>query len=175
MSDPAILAAALVDTLIARGLTIATAESCTGGLVAAALTDMAGSSAAVYGGFVTYANEAKTAMIGVPPDLIAAHGAVSEQVSRAMAEGARREAGTDVAIAITGIAGPGGGSAEKPVGLVHFACATSAGTAHIERRFGDIGRAQVRRASTLAALELALAHVAALGRTAGDGTRTRPP
>jgi nicotinamide-nucleotide amidase len=146
--------------LIEARMTIATAESCTGGLIAAALTEIPGSSAAVYGGFVTYANEAKVAMIGVPERLIAGHGAVSAQVARAMAEGARRTALVDLAIAVTGIAGPDGGSAEKPVGLVHLACATAAGTSHVERRFGAIGRQEVRAATVRAALELAIACIA---------------
>ena len=150
------LADKVIRTLVERGLTIATAESCTGGLIAGALTEIPGSSAAVWGGFVTYANEAKVRSIGVPQALLDAHGAVSEPVARAMAEGARRTAGTDVAVAVTGIAGPDGGSAEKPVGLVHFACATADGTRHLERRFGPIGRGAVREASVGAALTLVL-------------------
>jgi nicotinamide-nucleotide amidase len=150
------LADRLIGALIKLGWTVVTAESCTGGLIAAALTEIPGSSAAVYGGFVTYANAAKSRMIGVPPELIEAHGAVSSEVALAMAEGARASAGVDLAIAVTGIAGPDGGSAEKPVGLVHFACATGIGTRLMERRFGDIGRQQVRVAAADAALELAL-------------------
>src|SRR5690606_36133902 len=123
------------DRLLSAGHMMVTAESCTGGLVAAALTSVAGSSAILHGGFVTYANAAKTAMIGVPAALIDRHGAVSEQVARSMAEGARKTAGVDLAIAITGIAGPGGGSDEKPLGLVHFGLATADGTAHREERF----------------------------------------
>jgi nicotinamide-nucleotide amidase len=95
-------------------------------------------------------------MIGVPAELIAAHGAVSEQVARAMAEGARQTAGTDVAVAVTGIAGPSGGSEAKPVGLVHFACATATGTVHREQRFGPISRSAIRAGSVAAALQLAL-------------------
>ena len=115
------LAKSVNDHLRDAGHMMATAESCTGGLVAAALTAVPGSSDILFGGYVTYANRAKIEMIDVPDDLIAHHGAVSEPVARAMAEGARRTAGVDLAIAITGVAGPGGGSVEKPVGLVHFA------------------------------------------------------
>jgi nicotinamide-nucleotide amidase len=161
MLDDAIrqAAAQLIGLLLDRKMTIATAESCTGGLVAGALTEIPGSSGAVYGGFVTYANEAKVTMIGVDEAMIAEHGAVSAHVARAMAEGARNTAMVDIAIAVTGIAGPGGGSEAKPVGLVHFACATAAGTSHVERRFGSLGRQGIRQASVKAALELALACV----------------
>lgn len=152
-------AAAFLDRARAAGATVATAESCTGGLVAGLLTEIAGSSDVVDRGFVTYSNAAKTAMLGVSEDLLAAHGAVSEPVARAMAEGALARAGTTLAVAITGIAGPGGGSAAKPVGLVHFALAAAGGTIHAERRFGDRGRAAVREAAVdqaLALLEAAL-------------------
>ena len=152
-------AAKLIGELIDRGLSIAIAESCTGGLIVGALTEVPGSSATVYGGFVTYANEAKVTMIGVNEGLLAEHGAVSAAVARAMAEGARRTAMVDIAIAVTGIAGPGGGSDDKPVGLVHMACATVSGTTHVERRFGSVGRSAVREATVKAALELALACV----------------
>ncbi|NDV88160.1 nicotinamide-nucleotide amidohydrolase family protein [Aurantimonas aggregata] len=166
------LAAAVIERYAAANLTIATAESCTGGMVAAALTDIAGSSAAFDRGFVTYSNAAKMAMLGVADAALAAHGAVSEEVAREMAEGARRLAGVDVAVSITGIAGPGGGSATKPVGLVHFACAGSAGTLHREERFGDTGRAGIRLASTAVALEMLLDalpdQVAAAGSTVGS-------
>lgn len=117
----------------ARGWKLATAESCTGGMVAAALTALAGSSRVVERGFVTYSNESKTEMLGVPAALIAAHGAVSEQVARAMAEGALSHSRAQVALAITGIAGPGGGTTDKPVGLVHLAVAAKDG-ATIHRR-----------------------------------------
>ena len=150
------LAHRVIDTLAARHQMIATAESCTGGLIAATLTEIAGSSAAVYGGFVTYANRAKIELIGVEEELIERWGAVSESVARAMAEGARETAEVDVAVAVTGIAGPGGGSADKPVGLVYLACATATGTRVIERRFGDIGRQGVREATVQAALDLVL-------------------
>lgn len=161
MFDDAIRKAAahLIGTLLDRKMTIVTAESCTGGLIVSALTEIPGSSGAVYGGFVTYANGAKVRMIGVDETLIADHGAVSAQVARAMAEGARHTAGADIAIAVTGVAGPGGGSEAKPVGLVHLACATTAGISHVERRFGDLGRQGIREATVKAALELALACV----------------
>lgn len=140
----------------ARGLWLATAESCTGGLVAGALTEIAGSSAAVGRGFVTYANDAKRELLGVPADVLATHGAVSESVVRAMAEGALRAARADLAVAITGIAGPGGGSADKPVGLVWFSTATADGVHSTERRFGDAGRSAVRMAAVRTALQLLL-------------------
>ena len=148
-------AAALLRAYGQRGLKIATAESCTGGLVAALLTEIAGSSAVVERGFVTYSNEAKTELIGVPAGLIAAHGAVSEPVARAMAEGALRHSHADVAVAITGIAGPGGATAAKPVGLVHFGLARrGAAVLHLERRYGDLGREMVRRRALEDALGL---------------------
>ena len=157
IEDAALLARAeaLVRAYAAANRTIATAESCTGGLVAGLLTSVPGSSAVVERGFVTYSNAAKTDLVGVPVDLIAAHGAVSEPVARAMAEGALGRSRADAAVAITGIAGPGGGSADKPVGLVHFAlAATGAPTRAVERRFGDPGRAEIRRLSVEQALEL---------------------
>ena len=146
MFSPALVqrAAALIRRYEAEGLRIVTAESCTGGLVAALLTEVPGSSAVVERGFVTYSNEAKAEMLGVPADLIAAQGAVSEAVARAMAEGALARSRADVALAITGIAGPGGATASKPVGLVHFAVARAGGTRHLERRYGDAGRMGVR-------------------------------
>lgn len=143
-------------TLVARGQMIVTAESCTGGLIAGALTDVPGSSDAVHGGFITYANEAKIEMIGVPAELIAAHGAVSDEVARAMAEGALNTAGVAVAIAVTGIAGPGGGTEGKPVGLVYFAAATPDGVTSRVERFGDAGRQQVREMSIVRALDLVI-------------------
>jgi nicotinamide-nucleotide amidase len=149
----------------ARSLTLTTAESCTGGLVAAALTDIAGASDVFDRGFVTYSNDAKRKLLGVPKDLLERHGAVSAEVAAAMADGARREAGADAAIAITGIAGPGGGSAAKPVGLVYIACiAGDLKPVVREFRFGDPGRDQVRRRSVLAALALLDACVTARGR-----------
>lgn len=156
--DPALydLALSVNRTLREAGMSLVTAESCTGGLIAGALTAVPGSSDIFHGGFVTYSNAAKTAMIGVPEDLIALHGAVSPEVARAMAEGARRAGRTDLAVSVTGVAGPGGGSVEKPVGLVHFGLASATATVHVERRFGDIGRDAVRAASVRTALEMVL-------------------
>lgn len=147
-------AAELLAMSLERGFTVATVESCTGGLVGGALTAIAGSSSMVQGGLITYSNEAKTALAGVPRALIEQHGAVSEPVARAMAEGARARLDADFAVSITGVAGPGGGSVEKPVGLVHFACAGSSGTRHRERRFGEQSRDEIRRLSILEALDL---------------------
>ena len=148
-------AEALIKHCLTLGLKVVTAESCTGGLVAGALTGVAGSSAVVDRGFVTYSNEAKADMLGVDPNLIKQDGAVSESVARAMAEGALLRSLANIAVSITGIAGPGGGSDLKPVGLVHFACARKGfPTLHCERRFGDIGRDQVRAASILQAFDL---------------------
>jgi nicotinamide-nucleotide amidase len=148
-------AATLLAHLRTRGLTVATAESCTGGLVAAALTAIPGSSDVVDRGFVTYSNDAKVDMLGVPAALIATHGAVSEPVARAMAEGALRASTAGVTVSLTGIAGPGGGSAGKPVGLVHLAAARRGGpTLHLERRYGDLGRAGIREAALRDALDL---------------------
>jgi nicotinamide-nucleotide amidase len=140
----------------AHGLTITTAESCTGGLIAALITEIPGSSEIFMRGVVTYANAAKIDMLGVPAALIATHGAVSEEVARAMAEGARRATQADIALAATGIAGPGGGSTEKPVGLVHLACATRTGTTHARHHFtGD--RSAVRLQAAAAALAMVCA------------------
>jgi nicotinamide-nucleotide amidase len=148
-------AATLLKAYEQRRLKIATAESCTGGLVVALLTEIAGSSAVVERGFVTYSNEAKTELIGVPESLIVAHGAVSEPVARAMAEGALRHSRADVTVAITGIAGPGGATDTKPVGLVHFGLARrGAAVLHLERRYGDLGREAVRRRAVEDALGL---------------------
>lgn len=138
----------------ARGLKIATAESCTGGLVAGLLTEIAGSSDVFERGFVTYSNQAKQDLLGVPAEMLTRYGAVSEPVARAMASGALRNSRAQLAVAVTGIAGPGGGSAEKPVGLVHFAVAQDESVLHRECRFGDIGRSEVRLASIKAALEM---------------------
>ena len=148
-------AAVLIDRFRAAGLKVATAESCTGGLVAALLTEIPGSSAVVERGFVVYSNDAKVDLLGVPPATLAAHGAVSETTARAMAEGAIAASRADVAVSVTGIAGPDGGSAEKPVGLVWFGCARKGrDVVTREARFGDIGRAAVRLASVGVALEL---------------------
>jgi nicotinamide-nucleotide amidase len=149
------VSAALLDRLRAANLKLATAESCTGGLVAGVLTEIAGSSDVVERGFVTYSNAAKMEQLGVPAAMLAEHGAVSEPVARAMAEGALAHSHADVAVSITGIAGPGGGSAAKPVGLVHIAAAKRGGAVvHRECRFGDIGRSPVRLASVEAVLQL---------------------
>jgi nicotinamide-nucleotide amidase len=151
------LAARVLVVCRARGWMLATAESCTGGLVAAHLTAIAGSSDVVERGFVTYSNEAKSELLGVSSELISAHGAVSREVAVAMATGAIARSRAAVAVSITGIAGPGGGSALKPVGLVHLAVATrDDAVSQIERRYGDIGRGAVRRAATIDALHLIL-------------------
>ncbi|MFV0280097.1 MAG: CinA family protein [Rhodoblastus sp.] len=139
----------------AAKLQIATAESCTGGLVAGLITEIAGSSAVLERGFVVYSNAAKMGMLGVAAETLAAVGAVSEAVSREMAAGALERSRADVCVSITGIAGPGGGTADKPVGLVHFSCARrDHPIVHVERRFGDIGRSAVRRAAIEQALDL---------------------
>jgi len=152
------LAAQVLDACRARGLMLATAESCTGGLVAVALTDIPGSSDVVERGFVTYSNEAKAEMLGVPLPLIEAHGAVSEPVARAMAEGALAHSRAQLAVAVTGVAGPGGGTAAKPEGLVHFACARrDTPTAHARIALGALGRDRVRAASVIQALGMLLA------------------
>jgi nicotinamide-nucleotide amidase len=148
-------AAELLDDLRKAGVKLATAESCTGGLIAGVLTEIPGSSDVVERGFVTYSNAAKSQMLGVSERLLAEHGAVSREVALAMAEGALAHSGADVSVAVTGVAGPGGGSALKPVGLVHFAAARRGGpTLHEEFRFGDIGRSQIRLKSVEAGLVL---------------------
>jgi nicotinamide-nucleotide amidase len=157
MTDAELLdaARALLDLCRERELAIAAAESCTGGLLAATLTEIPGSSDVFDRGFVTYSNGAKQAMLGVPPATLAAHGAVSRETAEAMATGALIRAGVDLAVSITGIAGPGGGLPNKPVGLVHFAAAARGGRRiHQERRFGDIGRTPVRQASVAQALAM---------------------
>ncbi|MFG1357917.1 CinA family protein [Xanthobacter pseudotagetidis] len=154
-AETAVRAEAVLAAFRAKGLMLATVESCTGGLVAGALTAIAGSSDVVERGFVTYSNRAKSELVGVPEALLAAHGAVSEETARAMAEGALARAPVAAAVSITGVAGPGGGSAEKPVGLVHFGCAVTGGeTAHRRMLFGDLGRDEIRRRSVLVALDL---------------------
>jgi nicotinamide-nucleotide amidase len=148
-------ARALLDLCRARKLTIAAAESCTGGLLAATLTEIPGSSDVFDRGFVTYSNAAKTAMLDVPADLIATFGAVSRETAQAMASGALARSGVDLAVAITGIAGPGGAMPGKPVGLVHLAAASrDGGRSHQARQFGDLGRAVVRQESVRAALAM---------------------
>lgn len=145
----------VLDLCRARGLTISTAESCTGGLVAGALTDIAGSSDVVDRGFVTYSNAAKMQVLGVSADTLRAHGAVSEETAREMVAGLIRVAKTSLGVSITGVAGPGGGSAEKPVGLVHFAAQNAKGEIIVRREvFADQDRAGVRRLSVLTALAM---------------------
>jgi nicotinamide-nucleotide amidase len=145
----------LLDTCRRRGLTVATAESCTGGLVSGALTEIPGSSDVVDRGFVTYSDAAKEAMLGVSAAVLERHGAVSRETAEAMAAGALGNSHADLAVAVTGIAGPGGGSAEKPVGLVYFAAAARDGRRiHREKRFGDIGRSTVRAQSVAEALAM---------------------
>lgn len=148
-------AAALLDRLRAEKLHLTTAESCTGGLIAATLTEVPGSSDAIECGFITYSDAAKSALLGVPDAVIARHGAVSRKVAVLMAKGALLRSPADVAVAVTGIAGPGGGSAEKPVGLVHIAAARKGGAArHRECRFGEAGRETIRLKTVAAALAL---------------------
>jgi nicotinamide-nucleotide amidase len=148
-------AAVLLEQCRSQGIKVATAESCTGGMLAALLTSVPGSSDVFDCSFVTYSNEAKKRMLGVSHELIAEHGAVSRECALAMAHGAILESAATLAVSITGVAGPGGGTTAKPVGLVHFACALRNGaTLHREERFGDIGRAGVRTASVEVALEL---------------------
>jgi nicotinamide-nucleotide amidase len=146
----------LVKALRDKNWSLATAESCTGGLLAGAITDVAGSSCVFDRGFVTYSNAAKADMLGIPLELIEQHGAVSEVIARKMAEGALMYSNADISVAITGIAGPGGGSTDKPLGLVHFACATKNKTKHSEVRFGDLGRAVVRQAAVKHAVQMVL-------------------
>ena len=141
----------LATALLARRQTLATAESCTGGLVGAALTGLPGSSAWYLGGVVAYANELKIRLLGVPAEILAAHGAVSLETARAMAAGARAATGADFAVAITGIAGPAGGTPEKPVGLVFIGVAAPHGTATFKHHFSG-SRAEIRQAATEAAL-----------------------
>lgn len=148
------LATRVLQAAEAAGVMAATAESCTGGLIAAALTEIPGASAVVERGFVTYSNEAKTELLGVDPALIAAHGAVSEPVARAMVDGALARSRAQIAVSVTGVAGPGG-SAAKPEGLVHIAAGRAGGDIHHRQcAFGPIGRSQVRLQSARVALEM---------------------
>ena len=148
-------ASALIAAAKAKEYKIVTAESCTGGLVAAAITAIPGASAVLERGFVTYSNEAKTEMLGVPAELIERRGAVSQEVALAMVDGALKNSRADIAVAVTGIAGPDGGSEQKPVGLVHMAAARRGGARlHEEHRFGDIGRNKGQAESAVAALRL---------------------
>jgi len=137
-----------------RGLKVVTAESCTGGLVAATLTAIAGSSDVVERAFVTYANEAKREMLGVPWDALLGHGAVSEPVARAMATGALARSAADIAVSVTGVAGPGGGSSDKPVGLVHLAAVRAGGDPIVERHVFPGDRDSIRRVSVITALAM---------------------
>lgn len=157
MSGPTLRSSAkrVLDLCRAKSLRVATAESCTGGLVAGALTEIAGSSDVVDRGFVTYSNAAKHAMLGVPYATLERYGAVSAETAIAMAEGALNNSLAELTVAITGIAGPGGGTKQKPVGLVHFAAARRGGR-HIARKrlYGNIGRSRVRQRSVTEALKL---------------------
>jgi nicotinamide-nucleotide amidase len=146
----------VLDAARGMGLMIATAESCTGGMIASALTAIAGSSDVVERGFVTYTNEAKSEMLGVPAPLIEAHGAVSEPVARAMAEGAVAQSRADLAVSVTGIAGPGGATPTKPVGLVHLAVARKGHATHHTQEVFEGDRAAVREAATVCALDMLL-------------------
>jgi nicotinamide-nucleotide amidase len=166
MFAPALLeqAAEILALARAKGLRIAAAESCTGGLIAALLTSIAGSSDVFERGFVTYSNEAKEDLLDVPTDLIHEHGAVSLQVAMAMADGALKHSLAQIAVSVTGIAGPGGGSADKPVGLVYIATAAlGEETEARELRLGDIGRDTVRLATVEAALALLHARLSGTG------------
>ena len=156
MFDPETLdlATSVLDACRARGWRLAIAESCTGGLVAAALTAIAGSSDVVERGFVTYSNEAKSELLGVPPEVIAAHGAVSAETAAALADGALARAPVDLAVSIVGVAGPGGGSPEKPVGLIHCGLARRGKSPRTERRVFPGDRAAVRGAALRLALRL---------------------
>lgn len=147
----------LLAELRQRKLKITTAESCTGGLIVALLTEIPASSDVVDRGFVTYSNDAKSEMLGIPLSLITSFGAVSREVAIAMAEGALAHARADVSVAVTGVAGPGGGTPAKPVGLVHVAAARRDGTTqHRECRFGAVSRSEIRERTVAAALTLAL-------------------
>jgi len=170
MADQELMEAAraLLDLCRGKGLTLASAESCTGGLLAATLTEIPGSSDVFERGFVTYSNEAKRNMLGVTPMMLAGHGAVSRETAEAMATGVLAHAPVDLAVSITGIAGPSGAVPGKPVGLVYLAAAARSGRMiQHERKYGDIGRAQVRRACVIEALAM-------LGELAAS-ERAKPP
>jgi PncC family amidohydrolase len=162
------LAVRLQEVLLARGLTLVTAESCTGGLIAKLLTDVSGSSGYFRGGIVAYSNEVKIALLDVAADQLEAHGAVSAQVARAMALGALRRLGSSVAVSVTGVAGPGGGSPSKPVGLVYLAVADAMGV-DVRRIVCDGDREANRRSAARAAMELVLERVEG-GQAGGDDT-----
>mgnify|MGYP000865812194 FL=1 len=148
-------AARIIADFSARGLTLATAESCTGGLIIGTLTEISGSSSVVDRGFITYSNQAKIDLLNVQPETLERFGAVSRQTALEMVDGALRQSGADVAVAVTGIAGPGGGSPDKPVGLVHLAAGSAKGIRlHREMRYGDLGRCGIRLATVRTALEL---------------------
>jgi PncC family amidohydrolase len=175
--DPlAVLAERLQVILLRDGRTLATAESCTGGLVAHAITEIGGSSGYFRGGFVTYANDVKRDQLGVGEELLAAHGAVSAQVARAMAEGVRTRLGADLGIAVTGVAGPGGGTPEKPVGLTYVAVADAIGV-DVRRHHWTGDRSSNKRESATAVLELVLERVAGQSpdATSVDPTTTDTP
>ena len=156
-AEIASLATALLAACREAKIMVATAESCTGGLVAGAVTEIAGSSGIFDRGFVTYSNAAKMEMLGVNGATLETYGAVSAPTAIEMARGALEHSRADIAVSITGVAGPGGGTAEKPVGLVHFACARRGGaTAHVERRFGHLSREEIRAASVAQALNMLL-------------------
>ena len=159
--DTLSLAASVLAACRVRDWHVATAESCTGGLVAAALTAIPDASEVVKCGFVTYSNNAKIELLGVPEETIAAHGAISAETAAAMARGAVVRAGVDLAVSVTGIAGPGGGTPEKPLGLVYLGVARKDGAARVERRIFPGDRAAVRQAALTAALELLLAEAGA--------------
>ncbi|MGR9129019.1 CinA family protein [Rhizobium leguminosarum] len=156
------MAEAIVRDFTAAGLMLSTAESCTGGLIAGALTEISGSSAVVDRGFVTYTNTAKIEMLGVQAETLLRFGAVSEETAQQMVHGALFRSRAEIAVAVTGIAGPGGGSAEKPVGLVHLAAKSRAGALiHRKMLYGDIGRSEVRLATIRTALEMVRSLLAA--------------
>ena len=157
-ADILALSEKIIREFSAAGLMVSTAESCTGGLIASALTEISGSSAVVDRGFVTYTNTAKMEMLGVHDEALARFGAVSEETARQMVHGALFRSHADFAVAVTGIAGPGGGSTDKPVGLVHLAAkARTGGLIHREMRYGDIGRDKVRLATVRTALDMLIA------------------
>jgi nicotinamide-nucleotide amidase len=161
-ADITAMAESIIRDFTDAGLMVSTAESCTGGLIAGALTEIAGSSAVVDRGFVTYTNNAKMEMLGVQEATLARHGAVSEETARQLVHGALFRSHADIAIAVTGVAGPGGGSAEKPVGLVHLAAKSrTSGLVHRKMLYGDLGRDQVR----LATVRTALAMIRQLAQT----------
>ncbi len=161
MKDSAIqsLAAEIISEARAQGLTIATAESCTGGWIGKALTDISGSSRAYKGSLIAYHNSVKENLLGVPKDTMIEYGAVSEEVAREMAKNCAQVFGVDIAVSVTGIAGPSGGSNEKPVGLVHMAIAHDTNVKHHRYEFRGTGREDIRREAVLAALELLMAEM----------------